>query len=366
MKKYFLLVLFLISPGYVWACLYGLNYGDVSISNLPAKILLSAGSYTSGTVIYDSGKIYHQKTNVLNCAGDLHARFTWSSGIATTLIGNNIYATSVPGIGIRVKVWLNTTGEYDGESTSFKVDNSEHHIGDADFPLGIPGFVAFNTSTNYSPVYQLQLVATGGNIDTNRSLSFTDPVSTVAIKDSNGELVISQLHISGTTNIQLVPMGCTASTAALNFQMGSVKTSEFSFSNKVGSVQQTFTLTCEPGTNVAIRVTAAEAEGDNPDHSVIALTPGENVATGVGVQLSIDGIPLAVNNATYQVFADSKRTTITNPEAEASYSIFTEPDNPGGAAATNSLTFTANYYKYGSEVTPGEANASGTLTFIYN
>lgn len=47
----------------------------------------------------------------------------------------------MPGIGIRVNVWLNTTGEYDGVSSVFNVDNSEHHIGDADFPLVKPGFL---------------------------------------------------------------------------------------------------------------------------------------------------------------------------------------------------------------------------------
>ena len=84
------------------------------------------------------------------------------------------------------------------------------------------------------------------------------------------------------------------------------------------------------------------------------------------MQLNIFDTALAVNNSIYRVFAESKRTTVTNSEAEASYSIFTDPDNPGGAEASNTLTFTANYYKYGTEVTPGEANASGTLTFSYN
>ncbi|MGE5989333.1 fimbrial protein [Klebsiella michiganensis] len=171
--------------------------------------------------------------------------------------------------------------------------------------------------------------------------------------------------MSGTTKIELVPMGCTANTAALNFQMGSVKTSEFNLSNKVGSVQQTLTLTCEPGTNVLMWVTATEAEGDNPDRTVIALTPGENTATGVGVQLSIGRTTLSLNDSLYLAFPYSDRTSVTNPEAEASYSIFTTPDNPGGASASNSLTFTANYYKTGDTVTPGTANASGTITFIY-
>jgi hypothetical protein len=62
-----------------------------------------------------------------------------------------------------------------------------------------------------------------------------------------------------------------------------------------------------------MRITATEAEGDNPDHTVIALTPGDNVATGVGVQLNINGAPLSVNNSTYRVFDAVNRTTVTNP-----------------------------------------------------
>ena len=146
--------------------------------------------------------------------------------------------------------------------------------------------------------------------------------------------------------------------------MGSVKTSECTLSSKVGSAQQALTLTCEPGTNVMMRVNATEAEGDNPERSVMALTAGENVATGVGVQLNINGAPLSLNT-NYSVFK-SNRTTITNSGAEASYSIFTTPDSPGGASGSDTLNFSTNYYKTGAEVTPGTANASGTITFIYN
>lgn len=282
-------------------------------------------------------------------------------------MGDNIYSTSVQGIGIRVKFWLNITGEYGGDTDDFNADYSVHHIGDEDLYLGKPnGFLDDKASTYYAPTYQVQLVATGGAIASNSTLTLADPISTVSILDLDGTMAISQLHVTGSTKIQLTPMGCSVDSTALNFQMGSVKTSEFNVSNKVGSVHQTLTLTCEPGTFVTMRVTATEAEGDNPGHSVIALTPGENVATGVGVQLNIFDTALAVNNSIYRVFAESKRTTVTNSEAEASYSIFTDPDNPGGAEASNTLTFTANYYKYGTEVTPGEANASGTLTFSYN
>ena len=245
-------------------------------------------------------------------------------------------------------------------------DYSQHYIGDADFYLGKPnGFLDYWAGTYYTPTYQLQLVATGGAIASNSSLTLKDPVSSVSMKDSSGTMVISQLHVTGTTKIQLTPMGCTASSTALNFPMGSVKTSEFNLSRKAGSAQQTLALTCEPGTHVTMRITATEAEGDNPDHTVIALTPGENVATGVGVQLNINGAPLSANT-TYRVFDPVNRTTVTNSGAEASYTVFTDPNNPGGASGTDTLYFSTNYYKTGSEVTPGTANASGTITFTYN
>lgn len=49
----------------------------------------------------------------------MYARFEWSSANAGALTGDHIYTTSVPGIGLRVKVWLNITGEYDGDTDDF-------------------------------------------------------------------------------------------------------------------------------------------------------------------------------------------------------------------------------------------------------
>lgn len=367
MFKNILLLLALSFPVYGWSCTSGTNYGDVTMTSLPEQILVNAGSYSAGTVLYDSGQISRSQTYVLNCEGNIYARFAWSSDNALSSVSDGIYTTNVPGIGLRVKVWLNVTGEHDGDTDDFNADYSQHYIGDADFYLGKPsGFLDYWAATYYTPKYQLQLVATGGAIASNSSLTLKDPISSVSLKDSAGTMVISQLHITGTTKIQLTPMGCNASTSSLNFPMGTVKTSEFNLSNKAGSAQQTLTLTCEPGTNVTMRISATEAEGDNPDHTVIALTPGENVATGVGVQLNVKGTTLSLNTSTYRVFDQANRTTVTNSGADASYTIFTDPNNTGGAEGTNTLIFSTNYYKTGSEVTPGTANASGTITFTYN
>ncbi|EPS4514689.1 type 1 fimbrial protein [Klebsiella aerogenes] len=363
MKKFIWLALFLFTE-FSWGC-GGENYGDISMTNLPEKILVSAGNYSAGTVLYDSGKITHSSTALTNCKGDIYALFQWASNNAGSLLGDNIYTTSLQGVGLRVKVWLNITGEYDGDSGDFSSDYQTHFIGDANYYLGKPsGVLDYYASTSYSPAYQLQLVATGGPIATNSKLSLTDPIATVSAKDSTGTIVISQLHISGTTTIQLTPMGCVTNSSGLNFEMGTVSASAFNTATKVGSARQSVTLSCEPGTNLWMRVTAAQAGGDNPDNTVMALTADSNVATGVGVQLNLndEALPLNTDISLYS----SSRTTVTNSDADAGYTVFTNPDSPGGATAMQTLSFSANYYKTGAEVTAGPANASGVITFTYN
>ncbi len=70
MKKLILLLILALCPVYSWAACTGTNYGDVSMTNLPEKILVNAGSYTAGTVLYDSGKITRSQTELLNCEGE--------------------------------------------------------------------------------------------------------------------------------------------------------------------------------------------------------------------------------------------------------------------------------------------------------
>ncbi|MGZ0121423.1 type 1 fimbrial protein [Klebsiella pneumoniae subsp. pneumoniae] len=341
MKKLILLLILVLCPVYSWATCTGTNSGDVSMTNLPEKILVNAGSYTAGTVLYDSGKITRSQTELLNCQGSTYAVFAWSSNNAGALIGDNIYATSVQGIGIRVKVWLNISGEYGDDTDDFSPDSQVHYIGDVNYYLGKPtGLFDSFASTHYTPAYQLQLVATGGAIASNSQLSFSDPVATVSAKDKKGTISISRLHISGTTSIQLIPMGCIVGSNNLSFSMGSINASEFNTATKVG------------------------ASGDNPGNTVMALTAEQNVATGVGVQLNMDGeaLPLNTDISLYT----SSRTTVTNSGADASYSYFTNPDSPGGAAAMQTLALSTNYYRTGSAVTAGTANATGVITFTYN
>nr|MDQ6119796.1 type 1 fimbrial protein [Klebsiella pneumoniae subsp. pneumoniae] len=226
---------------------------------------------------------YPRANSIYQLSGQRLCGICRSSNNAGALIGDNIYATSVQGIGLRVKVWLNISGEYEGDTDDFSPDSQVHYIGDVNYYLGKPtGLFDYYASTHYTPAYQLQLVATGGAIASNSQLSFSDPVATVSAKDNGGTISISRLHISGTTSIQMIPMGCIVSSNNLSFSMGSINASEFNTATKVGSARQSLTLSCEPGTNVSMRVAAAQASGDNHGNTVMALTAGRMSPPGWG------------------------------------------------------------------------------------
>lgn len=99
------------------------------------------------------------------------------------------------GIGIRVKVWLNISGEYGDDTDDFSPDSQVHYIGDVNYYLGKPtGLFDSFASTHYTPAYQLQLVATGGAIASKSQLSFSDPVATVSAKDKGDHRYFTTAH----------------------------------------------------------------------------------------------------------------------------------------------------------------------------
>ncbi len=95
-----------------------------------------------------------------------------------------------------------------------------HYIGDVNYYL--ESRQVFSTLSRRL-IIPRRIAAAGGHRRRHRqqeSISFSDPVATVSAKDKKGTIAISQLHISGTTSIQLIPMGCVCSNN-LSFSMGS-------------------------------------------------------------------------------------------------------------------------------------------------
>jgi hypothetical protein len=117
----------LFSPGrtmktlfyYCWFALSGLwlgmpngtNSGDIAITNLPEQILVNAGSYSAGTILYDSGQITHRKPPPLRIVGvGIYAQFGWSFGECGHLSNGYIYSTPC-----RYRYQRQSLAQYHGE-----------------------------------------------------------------------------------------------------------------------------------------------------------------------------------------------------------------------------------------------------------
>lgn len=373
MKVLELFLLALMIPGYSWGC------GTSSLSStnitLPAQILLKAGMYASGTVLYDSGEKRSTKGHIQDCKGDVTGHLTWSSGATTSGIittggSDHIYQTSVPNIGIQLSVTPNIVWTNGGSDKSVDVTA---YVESTSFSLGKTndGILDFADNVDFTPSYRLKLISLGGQVPSNSSLRFSGTLATLKINDSRSSSQSSAINVnmSGDTTLQLTPMGCTASTSSLKFDMGHNSISHFkSYGNAISGTggAQKMTLACEPGTNVTISLNATPASGYNHNNDVIALTQEEGVATGVGVQLVLSHVGILHLNTPQQVFLSQRTFATPDGEGAAPYQIFGAPNNPGGALASNELTFTAQYFQTAETVTAGKANASGILTFTYN
>lgn len=90
--------------------------------------------------------------------------------------------------------------------------------------------------------------------------------------------------------------------------------------------------------SASVKFDGTPVDGDN---TVLALTPGDGVAKGVGIQLS-----------------DDSKTVLPLFTASKQYAL--------KAAATNNLGFIAHYIATANEITAGPANSTASFTIIYN
>ncbi|WP_312980269.1 type 1 fimbrial protein [Atlantibacter sp.] len=367
MKLFFRLLLLFscVFPVNGWAACHRDVDDRVSVSTivLPTQLLVNSTPYAPGEILYDSGYLAGSESEVaiLDCNALYFIGFFYQSAPQTgQATGNYVYPTTVPGIGVRVFTH-NQTGPYD----FLRAISNEWVKG--------YGSTAQSDHTMRGSAYRLQLVTTGGNIASGE-LNLPSPLARVEFREhrdasSQGDIV-SQLNVTS-TSIDVRALGCTADVASLNFAMGDILVAAFDATGKAGEVQQQVILNCEPGTNVSLAViAAAPAQGDTANNTGIALSNAgsEGVAKGVGVQLNLrgadydsgaNGIPI---NTPLQLCA-SHRTV----DGEKGYRYFSgDVHNPDGCQRSVTLNFNANYYRTLPTVTPGRANAAGTLNLTYN
>ena len=123
------------------------------------------------------------------------------------------------------------------------------------------------------------------------------------------------------------------------FFMGNVSAQDFTAINSVSDMTDTenLNINCDSGANINVTLNGTQ-NADSTDPSILALSPGQSFATGVGVQLLYNNQPLVLNN-----LLNLKTST-------------------GGQ---ESFPITARYIQIKDTVTPGTANATATLNITY-
>lgn len=138
----------------------------------------------------------------------------------------------------------------------------------------------------------------------------------------------------------LVP-GCTVEAAQIDFPMNDVFLSEFSGVGSVSSstVTRSLELTCDADVNVSVKLEGTPAD-EVSNNSVLALT-GEGsagIASGIGVQLVYNDVPLILNE------------DLSLKQTEGGREIF---------------PITARYYQTKAQLSEGKADAIATLSVSY-
>ncbi|MBL7636708.1 type 1 fimbrial protein [Atlantibacter hermannii] len=335
---------------------------SVTTITLPQQILVNSTSYPSGTVLYDSGYITGSPSSltIADCSAKYYVGFFYENDpqYSPNETGQSIFPTNISGLGVRVYA-KNQAGPFDDEQLISNRWESNRS-----------GLISDHTLNGSA--YRLQLVTIGGKISSG-ILELPTALARVEYRENDAHSAngddASELLVSPTV-VNVRALGCSADVSSLTFPLGNFISADFNATGKAGSAQNNITLSCEPGTNVSFSVVApAVTEGDNANNTAIALSSSgsETVATGVGVQLNLNGdiYDSGTNGLPLNTKIDlcqSSRTTYA--EGHTSFKNYTT--TPDGCQASTVLHFSANYIKTLPTITAGTANAAGTLNFIYN
>lgn len=252
---------------------------------------------------------------------------TWSFSMMTNMTGlaqgSNVYATNIPGIG--VKLYWYTSAPYGNSPTSPLAAPSSSNL----TITGNPGNAAYGTGLIQIRADLIRLAST----ITPGSLYYS--VNSFMQADS-----LPMANIAVTGNI-IVP-SCTVNSSSVNVGLDTVLASNFTGAG-ITKADKNFpiNLTCQSQANIYGSLSFVQNTGTS-DTSVIQLTGAgsPSVASGVGIQILYNGTPL--NNNTKTLLKTSS-----------------------GGSEFPTTAFTARYYQTQPTVTAGDANATATLNLTY-
>lgn len=250
------------------------------------------------------------------CNGNYKLGYTLVYSNTLSSLGQHIYETNVPGIGIRVANDSDERMTFDSPLSTY------------DYPGANIGWYGA----------KVELIVTGKVVS---GVLPAGPLATMAVTMArDGQLEVGYTMKISSTNVTALSCSMNNGTA-LSFPIGNVSADEFvgqgSVSKKTSTVH--LSLSCDADANVNITLNGTQ-NPDTSDSSILGLSgQGQgNVAEGVGVQLLYDNTPLELNKLL---------------NLRKSY---------GGQ---ENFPITARYIQTKDNVKAGVANATATLNITY-
>lgn len=270
---------------------------------------------------------------------DVYYEFSVTSPFGVSDI-NGVFATNLPGVGIKYYMSTSTFSGF----TSCNNQNSESFIRSNGDYIGVVCHWMHGTQNASADVYIKAKLVKTAQIITPGFLSGSDIPNKIKTRmiynNSSVTYQKNDINLSSSTNVYSDK--CSLSSNSLTLDLGNIEVNDFSggigFIPNKGATANLL-LECDANANINITLNG-EMNTDANDNSILALSGQGQIGTadGVGVQLSFNNTPLALNK-----MVNLKRSI-------------------GGE---ETFPITAHYYKTKTQVKPGAANATATLNLTY-
>lgn len=323
----------------------GIFSPSLSSISLPAQITVPANA-ANGSVLWKSATTtLNLSAIILPFEGDIrlaevHARILL--GLKATGY-SDVYNTNITGIGIRWRATWRGANFPTGKTMSI-TDPEENNA-------GALGWSALTGS--YNQDIWVELVKTD-NIS-NGMLSMPTIFAFLQFQCDRG-CTRATISVAGSTTVVVGP-SCTLANSAVSVPMGAVPILRFTGIRST-SVPQRFdiTLDCKggaPNSKLQPHVTLTDANDISNQGTILSLNKatagGQPVASGIGIQILKDGVPLAYG-------PDSSVPGNTNQWSAGTIAQ---------GVAQFKISLTANYVQTAAAVTTGQANGRATFTLNY-
>ncbi|HFZ8994379.1 TPA: fimbrial protein [Citrobacter freundii] len=278
-----------------------LSFGNVTVQqDTPVGTVIA----TATTGAYNGGN------GIAGCDEAWTYRWELIKWRTLSRLGNNIYNTNLPGVGIRLT-----------NATTGKVLPYDQSAG------------AYNYVTIPGDGIKAELIKTG---DITSGALRTGLLARAEIVN---EFDIANAMLTGTNTV--ISAACQVTTPDVEVRLGDHKKSEF-LGTGSGTAWQAFDigLQCNPGTRINIQIDAAQDPSNIAGVMKLDDDSGDTTATGVGVELHYESDNSAVQFGQSHYY-------------------------PTDDGINQNVKFVTRYRQTGQSITAGKANATATFTLTY-